>query len=379
MFFMTKNHLILNLREKSMVFWTLAFPILLATLFYFGIGGVDESAKFDAIPVAVVEEDESEASKAFVEFMKAAEGEMVEPEFDLTKEKAETLMEDQKVEGIFTVDEEGVSLEIAGEGMSESILEVMLEQYDQQTLVGEDIQEALIATPEKMAKEVEKREPQEFVSDVSFGGKSVSSVTSYYFALLAMSCLYMCFLGETAAKRTQANITEIGKRISVSPVHRMKLIVSNGISAYFIALVNISIILAFLIFVVKGIDISTHPYYAALTCMVGCLIGVTFGILIESIGKWSQNIKSAILIGFSMLCAFLAGLMIGSMKDIIEKHVPIINKINPAALIADSFYCICVYDDMERLTMNLVIMSAMSIVFLILAWILTRRVRYDSL
>lgn len=379
MFFMTKNHLILNLREKSMVFWTLAFPILLATLFYFGIGGVDESAKFDAIPVAVVEEDESEASKAFVEFMKAAEGEMVEPEFDLTKEKAETLMEDQKVEGIFTVAEEGVSLEIAGEGMSESILEVMLEQYDQQILVGEDIQEALIANPEKMAKEVEKREPQEFVSDVSFGGKSVSSVTSYYFALLAMACLYMCFLGETAAKRTQANITEIGKRISVSPVHRMKLILSNGISAYFIALVNISIILAFLIFVVKGIDISAHPYYAALTCMVGCLIGVTFGILIESIGKWSQNIKSAILIGFSMLCAFLAGLMIGSMKDIIEKHVPIINKINPAALIADSCYCICVYDDMERLTMNLVIMSAMSIVFLILAWILTRRVRYDSL
>ena len=379
MFFMTKNHLILNLREKSMVFWTLAFPILLATLFYFGIGGVDESAKFDAIPVAVVEEDESEASKAFVEFMKAAEGEMVEPEFDLTKEKAETLMEDQKVEGIFTVAEEGVSLEIAGEGMSESILEVLLEQYDQQTLVGADIQETLRANPEKMAKEVEKREPQEFVSDVSFGGKSVSSVTSYYFALLAMACLYMCFLGETAAKRTQANITEIGKRISVSPVHRMKLIVSNGISAYFIALVNISIILAFLIFVVRGIDISAHPYYAALTSMVGCLIGVTFGILIESIGKWSQNIKSAILIGFSMFCAFLAGLMIGSMKDIIEKHVPIINKLNPAALIADSFYCICVYDDMERLTMNLVIMSVMSIVFLILAWILTRRVRYDSL
>lgn len=112
---------------------------------------------------------------------------------------------------------------------------------------------------------------------------------------------------------------------------------------------------------------------------MGCLIGVTFGILIESVGKWSQNIKTAILIGSSIFCAFLAGLMIGSMKDIIEKHVPLLNRINPAALIADSFYCICVYDDMGRLRTNLWGMGAMSAVFLLAAWLMTRRGRYDSL
>ena len=122
-----------------------------------------------------------------------------------------------------------------------------------------------------------------------------------------------------------------------------------------------------------------RPGYAVLTTMMGCLIGVTFGILIESIGKWSQNIKSAILIGSSIFCAFLAGLMIGSMKDIIEKHAPVINRINPAALIADSFYCICVYDDIARLQRNLLSMGIMSVLFFAAAWMLTRRVRYDSL
>ena len=218
-----------------------------------------------------------------------------------------------------------------------------------------------------------------YVKEVSLGGREVSSVSPYYFALVAMACLYMCFLGETAAKRTQANISEIGKRICVSPVHRLKIVVSNGVSAYVISLVNITLIMAFLIKVVHGIDISVHPGYAVLTCMLGCLIGATFGVLIESIGKWSQNIKSAILIGASIFCAFLAGLMIGSMKDIIEKHVPVINRVNPAALIADSFYCICVYDDMERLRLNLLIMGIISLLFLLAAWLMTGRVRYDNL
>lgn len=89
--------------------------------------------------------------------------------------------------------------------------------------------------------------------------------------------------------------------------------------------------------------------------------------------------KTAVLIGSSIFCAFLAGLMISGMKDLVEKHAPIINRINPAALIADSFYCIAVYDDMGRLGMNLLLMGAESLIFLLGSWLMTRRGRYDSL
>ncbi|MFR3030958.1 MAG: hypothetical protein ACLTNO_06485 [Blautia sp.] len=59
MFSMTRYHILLNLREKTMVFWTLAFPLLLGCFFYFGIGGVDEASQFQEIPVAVVDTDEN--------------------------------------------------------------------------------------------------------------------------------------------------------------------------------------------------------------------------------------------------------------------------------------------------------------------------------
>ena len=390
MFSMIRYHLILNLRERTMVFWTLAFPILLGTFFYFGIGGIDASNQFEPIPAAVIglhgDENAEQPGKQeiFQEFLDGVTGEMILPEYDRTMEEAEKQLENGEIAGIFKIDGEEFSLILGKKGINESILTAMLDGFEQQTAVMEDIKNNLpkdLESQKAYGELVEslKNQTRDYVSEVSLGGKDVSSVTTYYFALLAMACLYMCFLGETAAKRTQANISEIGKRICVSPVHRLKVVLANGISAYILALVNIGIVMLFLIKGVHGMDISMHPGYAVITAMMGCLIGITFGILIESIGKWSQNIKTAILIGSSIFCAFLAGLMIGTMKDIIEKHVPIINRLNPAALIADSFYCICVYDDLHRLQMNLCIMGVMSAVFLIAAWVLTRRVRYDSL
>ena len=352
MFSMTRYHILLNLREKTMVFWTLAFPLLLGCFFYFGIGGVDEASQFQEIPVAVVDTDEN-----FTEFIEGVSGEFLDPVYGWDMDEALKKLEDGKIQGIFHSQDEEPALTLGESSLQGSILKALVDGYQQQTGILEDVQG-------RMEEEVEGQTPQ--------AAQKIAAEN-------AMGCLYMCFLGETAARRTQANISEIGKRISVSPAHRLKVIVSNGVSAYVIALVNITVLMLFLTEGIKGIDIGNRPGYAAVTCMMGCLIGVTFGILIESIGKWSQNIKTAILIGSSTFCAFLAGLMISSMKDIIEKHAPIVNRVNPAALIADSFYCICVYDDVERLQMNLVIMGVMSVLFLIVAWLMTRRVRYDSL
>lgn len=551
MFSMIKYHLVLNLRERTMVFWTLAFPLLLGIFFYFGLGGIDEASAFDTIPVAVVQnetesvdsstsettdntsentDDTSQSTdtssestdsssentddnaseymdvdwsswedqadipdkqEIFAEFMDGISGEVIEPVYVTDKAQAEKMLEDGKISGIFDLTGDEIALTVDENGLEQSILKALLDGFEQQTAIltdaqdemqpeldaridrvknagehmkdlgeqaqeigdkmsqaktdledtaaslqkqmadyqaqGEQIKQQMSTAQSDMQAAKERMETYanqlesiqndlesgkdeleaaktavtnyadmmsqklqgmadsmksgstDYVKEVSLGGRNVSSVAPYYFALVAMACLYMCFLGETAARRTQANISEIGKRISLSPVHRMKVVLSNGISAYLIALVNMALILLFLTKVVHGLDLSMHRGYALLTAVIGCLIGVTFGILIESIGKWSQNIKSAILIGSSIFCAFLAGLMISDMKDIIEKHVPIVNRLNPAALIADSFYCICVYDDMGRLQMNLVIMCVMSAAFLIVAWLMTRRVRYDNL
>ena len=116
-----------------------------------------------------------------------------------------------------------------------------------------------------------------------------------------------------------------------------------------------------------------------LICFLGSLIGVSMGIFVGSLGKMKEGAKIGIILGISMICSFLAGLMNSNMKDIVEKHAPFINRINPAALISDAFYCINVYDDTARYHRSLITLAAMSLVLVIVSFLLIRRERYDSI
>lgn len=94
--------------------------------------------------------------------------------------------------------------------------------------------------------------------------------------------------------------------------------------------------------------------------------------ILEGIQKLNEQ-------GSTMVCSFLAGLMNSNMKDLVEKHAPIINRINPAALISDAFYCINVYNDTARYYRNLVTLAVMSAAFVMASFLLIRRNRYDSI
>lgn len=324
---MVKYHLILNLRERTMVFWTLAFPLLLGVFFYFGIGGIDEASQFDAIPVAVAADDGETADRAqaddgemayraqadpadgaetisedgvsadaetvaelpaetelFRELLDGVSGQVVELVYVKSRVAALRKLEKGQVAGVFDLTGDRIHLTVDGSGMEESILKALLDGFEQQMGIVSDIRaeldeeiqvrkEALqTASPEEgiqKAAELEEsiayaqetmqrlaeqagQRSAEYVEEVSLGGRNVSAVSPYYFALLAMACLYMCFLGELAARRTQANLSGIGKRICVSPVHRLRMVIANGVSAYVIALVNISLILLFLTRAVHG-------------------------------------------------------------------------------------------------------------------------------
>ena len=103
------------------------------------------------------------------------------------------------------------------------------------------------------------------------------------------------------------------------------------------------------------------------------------GLFVGSLGKLSEGIKVAVILAISMVCSFLAGLMNSNMKDLVEKHAPIINRINPAALISDAFYCINVYDDTARYYRSLATLAVMCVVLVMASFFMVRRERYDSI
>ena len=108
------------------------------------------------------------------------------------------------------------------------------------------------------------------------------------------------------------------------------------------------------------------------------MIGISLGMMLGCVSRLSVNAKMGLCVLFTLLPGFLAGLMFGQMKDIIEHHCPIINRLNPASVLSDAFYCIGVYDDSERLLRNLLLLGVMSAALVTVAYLAVRRERYDS-
>ena len=113
--------------------------------------------------------------------------------------------------------------------------------------------------------------------------------------------------------------------------------------------------------------------------LFGSLIGVSVGLFVGSLGKLSEGIKVAVILAISMVCSFLAGLMNSNMKDLVEKHAPIINRINPAALISDAFTVSMFTMIQPAYYRNLVTLAVMSAAFVMASFLLIGGVRYDSI
>jgi ABC-2 type transport system permease protein len=71
--------------------------------------------------------------------------------------------------------------------------------------------------------------------------------------------------------------------------------------------------------------------------------------------------------------------MVGNMKAVMARELPWFNKVNPAAVISDSFYCLNMYSDHRRFIEKIVTMFILSVVFALLGFIMTRRKKYASL
>ena len=113
--------------------------------------------------------------------------------------------------------------------------------------------------------------------------------------------------------------------------------------------------------------------------LAGSMFGVSMGIFVGSIGKMSEGVKIGIILGISMSLSFLAGLMAGSVKNAVERHAPLLNRLNPAALISDALYCINVYDAPQRYAKDMGILTVMSLLMIGGAFLIVRRERYDSI
>lgn len=364
------------MRAKVSLFWTLVFPILLATFMYMAFGNIyEQDEMFSNIKVAVVTEDESANGLNYMLDALSDGDDALLSVTRMSESDAEKLLADEEVEGIIYTDD--VKLTVAESSVDASILETVLSEYKQYEHALKDIYKDGTEPKGDMSNLVEKlSEQRSYYTEKSSTEGSQNVYNNYFYAIFAMSCLFASLSSIEMMSNLQANVSATGKRKNVSPQRKMTFVLAE-----FVALLLIHFVVEVISFIYMsciGVDFGDRVWEILLTLFVGCFIGLAIGVIVGAISKLAEGTKIGIVIGISMVMSILSDLCINGVKYEIQQHVPIINKLNPAALISDSFYALNVYSDHQVFTENIVIMTIEAVVLIAVGILMVRRNRYAS-
>lgn len=371
------------IRAKSLIMWLVLFPIILGTFFKIAFSGIYESTTvFAAVPIAVVESGDNPIFKEVMSAISEGDDALFITEYT-DEDNAMEMLEMKEISGILYIADEKLSITVSSaeggfsaESIRQTIIESFGEQYNAYCSI---IADTAANSPEKLADVVSAlSEDIKCNENIPLTNGNHDNMLSYFYNLIAMVALLGSDLGLNIAVSSQGNLSAIGARKCCSPTKKLLTIISSMVSCFIVQTVCIIIAVSFLAFILK-VDFGSKLHLVYLAGSIGGMLGVSFGFAVGSIGRLGVNAKSAIATAFSLVCCFFSGLMIGNMKAVISTYAPWVNKINPAAVISDSLYCLNFYDDYTRFMQKIVTMLIMTVVFTIIGFFLTRRRKYASL
>lgn len=362
-----------TVRDRGNMFWGIFYPIILASFFFMAFGHLGTES-WTEIPVAYVQAQEE---TAFDSFMDEMDGSLLTVR-KMCAEEARQALADGTVEGIIFAPDKAAApgLSVGKSGLRETVLSAVLDAYVKNSAMMEDIARA---HPEKLPEAMQVLESNvSHIREVTLGGKTYDTMLEYFFSCFAMMCFFGCFMGCKLGAENAANVTPLAARRSISPERKSLAVLQDLLVGISIQFVNALIFLAFLRFVL-GVSLNGNFLGMALISLLGSMTGVSLGIVVGSSARLTDGMKNLLLVALPLFLCFLAGLMVGNMKYIIEEHLPLINRINPAALISDALFFLNVCNDSHALTIRLLLLLAFACVMTIWAFCSLRRTRYESI
>ena len=363
------------LRTKDLLLWAILFPIMLGGLFKFAFGSVyEKNTKFSAVPAAVVMQSEQSAFRQIAEAASSGE----EPLLDVTFADEETalgMLKEGEVTGIFYAGET-VTLTVSGTGIRQTILQNFAERSNAYVRT---VGETAAVSPEKVPQVLSALSADvRACTEQPLTDGNTDQFLQFFYNLIAMVAIFGSLTGLQISVRNQANLSALGARKNCSPTPKSVSLAASltaSLIAHFLCMI---ICVTYLVFVLR-VDLGSRLPAVYGTALLGGSAGVAMGFFIGSIGRLGKDAKFGINMAVSMVCCFLSGLMIGNTKAYFAEKAPWINRINPAAMISDCFYCLNLYNDDARFHGKLLALFLFTLLFAVLGVCLSGRKRYASI
>lgn len=366
------------LRSPTPMFWSVGFPVILGGLFYFMFGNIADVQQFSEVPVGIIVEKQNDA---FLDLMKNVEVEEDTAMFKVTEyqntEDAEAALKKEEITGYVIVKGEDFEMVVTESSISSSLIKTFLDQYKQNFAL---IAEVAVNHPQRVADVVMNLYEGSGmdIREIPLKGQDKDPYTQYFYALLAMACLIASSIGVQNGLSIQADLSSVGARRNVAPTKKMTQVLADFWATLFIYCILMTGVLAVLVFVYKR-DFGTQTGLVLLATYVGSFVGLAGGTMLAVVIKGSQSAKEGLAVAFFLVSSFLGGLQWVDITYILEQNCPIINRINPATLMVNSYKSLVVFGDVSQYMVNVITLLGIGILFLGISIMKLRRTRYASL
>lgn len=370
-----------SFREPVTLFWSLIFPYLLAVIFAIVILPMGK-LQFEPLKVAVVQNnlpEQDSSFKAFFDELSAADSDMQLLEVEYTdEEEAVKQLNSFAISGFFTTQNDGtLELALNRSDIEQTILRSIADSYNQISKVVGDTLQKQSDKAEVILSNLQRVDTTKLLQDNRFR-EDGNIMAVYFFALIGMYIMYAMNFALIEVTYMQGNLSYQGARVLVSPSSKVSLLLASLSAAFTIQMTN-SVL--FMIFLDKIIGIPVLRFGLPLWVLlaVANLTTIAMGSALATLVKGNMEVKISLAIGVSMLCSFLAGLMTEGVRFLMINTFPRLARLNPAELIADSFYSLYFFADQARVWENCLILAALAIIFSTMSLFKLRRSNYASI
>ena len=386
-----KYNLKILFRNRSLVFWTYIFPILLGTLFSLAFSNIENKEKLDIINIDVVNDNNFNKSIAYNETIKILSDEESSDRLFNTKytslEESKKDLESNDITGYLLFnDVDEVTIYVNSNGINETVLRYVMDEVKSNKMMMESIIKKemangnynVITDYDSYINEIKNLINVDNIKLNDISNKNMSYTMIEYYSLIAMACMYGGMISMTIINKMLPNMDVVGKRVAVSKLSKGKMLLSSLLSGYVVQLIGLIILFIYTILVLN-VDYGSNLIYVILLALLGSMAGLSLGMMLASALKVNENAKMGMLIAISMFGSFLAGMMGVTMKYVIDKNVPLLNKINPVNMITDGLYSLYYYSSFNRYYFNIISLVIFSVIMITISYLVLRRQQYDSI
>lgn len=350
-------------KNKGLIFWTFAFPIILGTFYKLAFSNIENQEKLSTIDIAFIESDTSSMYSEILNNMDT---------FNIkytSIEEAKTLLDDKEIKG-YVYFSTTPNVVVKESSIDETIFKLTIDEITAQLNIYKSLSSKY--NVDEITSIINSKIN---INDTSSSNLSYTLIEFYN--LIAMAILYGGMLALYITNKRMPNMDSVGKRTTVSPTKKSVMIFSSLIASYIVELIGLLLLFIYTIFILN-IDYGSKFIYIVIISLIGVLASLTFGVFLSTL-KLSENSKTGILLSITMFWCFLAGMTGITMKYIIDKYIPILNIINPANMITDGLYSLYYYESLNRYYFNIISLIIFSLIMILVSLCKLRRKRYDSI